>query len=134
MFTIGCVGPRLASHPPASQRACKTNSFRPWRASSQSWRPLCPEAQGSAVYWSLGLATYWYETVGWGCPDSSLNSGTASYEADGSVRAVIAHRDPGSANWIDPKRHEQGTLVFRWSRSASPVPPIETELVALDSL
>ena len=93
-----------------------------------------PETHGTATYWSLGLATYWYETVGWGRPESSLNSGTATYEPDGSVRLVIAHSDPGAENWIDLKGHCEGTLVFRWSRSASPVPPIDSELMKLDSL
>jgi len=93
-----------------------------------------PESHGKAAYWSLGLATYWYETVGWGCPESSLNSGTVQREDDGSVRAVISHRDPGQRNWIDLKGHQEGTLVFRWSRSSEPVPPIEAELVALRSL
>ena len=45
------------------------------------------------------------------------------------MHAVISQRDPGRPNWIDPKGHEEGTLVFRWSRSSRPVPPIETELV-----
>jgi hypothetical protein len=93
-----------------------------------------PAAQGDFAYWSLGLASYWYETIGWGCPESQLNSGTAQYGPDGWVRAVIAHRDPGTPNWIDPKGHCEGTLVFRWSRSKAPVPPIETTLVRVAAL
>ena len=91
-----------------------------------------PSEAGQAVFWSLGLANYWYETVGYGDPDSHLNSGRATIEPDGSVQAVIAHRPTGSANWIDPKGHRQGTMVFRWSRSKSPVPRIECTLVKLD--
>lgn len=93
-----------------------------------------PESHGKSAYWSLGLASYWYETVGWGCKESQFNSGTAQREDDGSVRAVISHRDPGQPNWVDLKGHQEGTLVFRWSRSDVGVPPIEAELVALSSL
>jgi hypothetical protein len=93
-----------------------------------------PDAHASSAYWSLGLASYWYETIGWGRPESQLNSGTARFEDDGSVCAVIAHRDPGRPNWLDPQGHREGTLVFRWSRSSAPVPPIDAELVSLGSL
>jgi len=93
-----------------------------------------PSEHGSAAYWSLGLANYWYETIGWGRPSSQLNSGTARYDDDGGVTAVISHSDPGCPNWIDPRGHREGTLVFRWSRSESPVPPIETELVSVEAL
>lgn len=93
-----------------------------------------PTDHGNAAYWSLGLANYWYETIGWGLEASQLNSGTAQVEADGSVSAVIAHADPGRPNWIDPQGHREGTLIFRWSRSSAAVPPIETRLVRLDRL
>jgi hypothetical protein len=48
------------------------------------------------------------------------------------VRAVISQKSPppesGILNWIDPKGHREGTLVFRWSRPKSPMPDIECEL------
>lgn len=93
-----------------------------------------PDRHGEAAYWSLGLANYWYETIGWGAEDSQVNSRSALYEPDGSVSAVISHEDPGRSNWVDPQGHREGTLVFRWSRSEVGVPPIETRLVALGEL
>ncbi|MCP4903556.1 MAG: DUF1214 domain-containing protein [bacterium] len=93
-----------------------------------------PDRHGEAAYWSLGLANYWYETIGWGSPRSQLNSRSACYEPDGSVSAVISHEDPGRSNWVDPQGHREGTLVFRWSRSEVGVPPIETQLVSLSTL
>lgn len=90
-----------------------------------------PGEAGGAGFWSLGLANYWYETVGYGDPDSHLNSGRATCEPDGSVRAVISQRPTGAPNWIDPKGHREGTMVFRWSRSKSPVPKIGCTLVKL---
>jgi hypothetical protein len=90
------------------------------------------------VFWSLGLANYWYETIGYGRRDSHLNSGSAAREADGSVRAVISADRPaesaGIANWIDPRGHREGTMIFRWSRSSVPVPEIVCRVAALDEL
>lgn len=80
-------------------------------------------------FWGLELANYWYETIGWGRPESRINDRSAHREPDGSVRAVISLAPPGVPNWLDPKGHREGTLIFRWSRSADPVPRIETRLV-----
>jgi hypothetical protein len=87
-------------------------------------------------YWSLGLANYWYETIGFGEGSSEIHDQSAAYDADGSVRVVIANAARGAqaGNWIDTRGHREGTLVFRWSRSRDPVPAIETELVPLSSL
>jgi hypothetical protein len=87
-------------------------------------------------YWSLGLANYWYETIGFGEGGSEIHNRSAVYEPDGSVRVAIANAARGArrGNWIDTRGHREGTLVFRWSRSRDPVPPIETELVPLSAL
>ncbi len=93
---------------------------------------------GRAAYWSLGLSNYWYETIGYGDPTSHLNQGTAVADKDGRVRIVLAHAQPpasaGIANWLDPKGHREGTMVFRWSRPVDPMPEITCELVPWRSL
>jgi len=93
---------------------------------------------GRAAYWSLGLSNYWYETIGYRDPTSHLNRGTAVADADGRIRIVLAHaRPPASAgipNWLDPKGHREGTMVFRWSRPIDPMPEIRCELVPWRSL
>ena len=92
-----------------------------------------PREAGPAAFWSLSLANYWYETIGYGAPESHLNSGRARYEDDGSVRVVLSHRRPDApvTNWIDTKSHREGTMVFRWSRSDSSAPEIACELMKL---
>ena len=35
-------------------------------------------------------------------------------DADGRIRIVLAHRDPGSPNWIDTESRPRGLLVYRW--------------------
>ena len=83
----------------------------------------------SAVYWSLGVANYWYETLGFADGGSEINNGSAIRAADGGVTAVIANAPPppGAENWIDTRGHAEGTMIFRWSRSPDPVPPIHAE-------
>ena len=93
---------------------------------------------GEAAYWSLGLANYWYETIGYDRPESNLNSASAVADADGRIRVAIAHERPPTAagipNWIDPKGHRHGTIVFRWSRPVSPIPGFDCRLVARSAL
>ncbi len=93
---------------------------------------------GDAAFWSLGLASYWYETIGYGRRESHLNSGTAAVDPDGRVRVVItrapAPPETTIPNWLDPKGHRFGTMVFRWSRPKSPIPEIDCELVARKDL
>jgi hypothetical protein len=118
--------------PSGHQFSCGYFELEPGQALDVRFRPE------GATFWSLGLASYWYETIGYGRRDSHLNSGTARREDDGSVRAVISHTRPpvsaGIANWVDPCGHREGTMVFRWSRSEQPVPDIECEVVALGEL
>lgn len=90
---------------------------------------------GEAAFWSLGLANYWYETIGYGLRDSHLNRGTVRADPDGRVRIALSHtRPPASAgipNWLDPRGHEKGTMVFRWSRPKAPMPEITCEEIDL---
>jgi hypothetical protein len=46
---------------------------------------------------------------------------------------VLAHRDPGVANWLDTAGHRCGTLCFRWIGAAEIVHP-STRVVKLADL
>lgn len=86
---------------------------------------------GEAAFWSLGLASYWYETIGYGRRESHLNSGTVTPDPDGRIRVVLSATPPPAdldvPNWLDPRGHVEGTMVFRWSRPKSPMPDIACE-------
>ncbi|HPG26103.1 MAG TPA: DUF1214 domain-containing protein [Myxococcota bacterium] len=115
--------------PPSGHHfSCGWFEIGPDEALAISFRP------GRAAFWSLGLASYWYETIGYGRRESHLNAGSAVAGPDGTIRALIAHTPPpeGSVhrNWIDPKGHRHGTLVFRWSRGVDPMPEIACERIA----
>jgi hypothetical protein len=49
-------------------------------------------------------------------------------DADGKVRIVLAHDDPGVHNWMDTQRFERGNLTYRHMLSGHPV-PLHTRLV-----
>ncbi len=86
-----------------------------------------------ALYWSVSLGNHWWETIDYANRQSSLNGHQAVVDSDGVFRAVVAHTDPGVANWLDTAGHRQGPMIFRWLRAESaPVPT--TRVVAVDAL
>lgn len=90
-----------------------------------------PEA---VPYWGLDTTNYWFEPLSYADHRSHYNNRTVRYEADGSVRIVIAPRNPGLPNWIDTRGHLEGPMIFRWSRSRLPVPDLQARVVKLGTL
>ncbi len=82
-------------------------------------------------YWGLDLTNYWFEPLSYAEQRSNLNNRTVRYEEDGSVRIIIAAERPAAGNWLDTRGHREGTMLFRWSRSSDPPPPIATRVVKL---
>ena len=64
----------------------------------------------------------------------SINRNQVRYEKDGSFEIVVAHRDPGVPNWIDPAGLETGMIFWRFLLPEEPIPPIEAEVTDLESL
>lgn len=78
-----------------------------------------------ALYWSVALGNYWWESLDFAGHQTSLNGHQAVVDPDGVFRAVVAHRDPGVANWLDTCGHRLGPMIFRWVRAAAaPVPDV----------
>jgi hypothetical protein len=93
------------------------------------WRLAADEAlvidvmPPSCRHWNFQLNNYWMESLDYRFFTIHLNKHTAQAAPDGSVRIVVAHRDPGVPNWIDTVGHASGTMCFRWVAAASqPVP------------
>ncbi|MBN1498095.1 MAG: DUF1214 domain-containing protein [Spirochaetes bacterium] len=78
--------------------------------------------------WNFQLDNHWMESLDYRYYPVWVNKHTAKYRADGSVRIVVAHRNPGVDNWIDTVGHRQGTMLFRWIRAAEHPQP-ETRVV-----
>jgi hypothetical protein len=54
---------------------------------------------------------------------TSTNGAQAHVDGDGRVRLVVAHADPGTANWIDTEAEPEGLLVYRYVGTRTrPVP------------
>jgi hypothetical protein len=83
--------------------------------------------------WNFQLDNHWMESLDYRYHRITVNKHTAHYRSDGSVRLVVAHRDPGVENWIETTGHQQGTMCFRWIRAdAHPQP--RTRVVKLSEL
>jgi hypothetical protein len=76
-----------------------------------------------AHYWSLHLGNFWWESLDYSDHQTSINGHQAVLDEDGMFRAVIAHRDPGVANWLDTIGHRTGPMLFRWVISDSAPEP-----------
>ncbi len=75
------------------------------------------------LYWSFSLGNPWWETIDYGRHQSSLNGHQAEVDDDGIMRTVIAHEDPGVANWLDTAGHSAGPVILRCVRTdTAPVP------------
>jgi hypothetical protein len=85
------------------------------------------------LYWSYSLGNTWWETIDYGNHQSSLNGHQAVVDDDGKVRVVVAHQDPGIANWLDTAGHSEGAIILRCVRTET-APTPTTRLVPFDRL
>ncbi len=70
-------------------------------------------------YWNFQLNNHWMESLDYRYHRIDYNKHTARLEPDGSLRLVVAHRDPGerAGNWVDTAGHARGTMGLRWVRA-----------------
>jgi hypothetical protein len=84
-------------------------------------------------YWNFQLNNHWMESLDYRYFPISVNKHSAKRGADGSVRIVVAHENPGVENWIDTCGHDRGTMCWRWIRPERRVTPT-TRVVKLAEL
>jgi Protein of unknown function (DUF1214) len=85
------------------------------------------------AYWSFQLGDVWSRSLDFTSRQSSLNDHEALPDGDNKLRIVVANRDPGLANWLDPCGRVEGTVVFRNYRAKTPDVP-NSRLVKLTEL
>ncbi len=76
------------------------------------------EPPAPCFYWGLQLTSFFGESLDYANRQVSLNGAQAHVDADGRVRAVLAHRDPGVPNWLDVGGGDsprQGLIVLRFT-------------------
>jgi hypothetical protein len=86
-----------------------------------------------ARYWSFQLCDTWFRSLDYANHQISLNAAQVQRDADGRVRIVVAHRDPGVPNWLDTTGLPEGVFQYRfiWTRTT---PQPTARLVRLDRL
>lgn len=68
------------------------------------------------VYWGFAVYNWWAESLDYRYSNVRTNSHQAELDTDGKVRIVVAHRDPGLANWVSTTGHHRGMMLLRWTR------------------
>lgn len=66
------------------------------------------------TYWGLQLWNSYMQSLDYRYHRVSVNGSQMRLRPDGSWRVVIAHRDPGCANWLDTAGHREGLFFCRW--------------------
>ncbi len=61
----------------------------------------------------------------------SLNRAQAVTDAAGNFEMVVAHRDPGRANWLDTEGRPFGIIFWRFQLPEEALQPLETEVIEL---
>lgn len=64
-------------------------------------------------YWSFELSDAWSRPLPFASRHTSLNRHQSQADPDGQYRFIVAHRDPGFANWLDTCGWTEGTVVVR---------------------
>ncbi|MEY2926133.1 MAG: hypothetical protein RL367_610, partial [Pseudomonadota bacterium] len=82
--------------------------------------PRLPDCEG----WNLQVDNFWQESMDYRYFRSHINKHSAHYASDGSVTAIIAHRDPGLPNWLDTAGHSCGHFAMRYIRATQHVDPV----------
>ncbi len=85
------------------------------------------------THWNFQLDNHWMESLDYRYYRVWTNKHIARAEADGSVRVVVAHEDPGVPNWIETAGHARGTMCWRWI-GAQEHPEPATRVVDLSEL
>lgn len=83
-------------------------------------------------FWNFQVNNWWMESLDYRHHRIHFNAHSAQRDADGGVTMVLAHRDPGHANWLETTGHTRGTMCLRWVGAREHVAP-ELQLRAYDT-
>jgi hypothetical protein len=85
--------------------------------------PDCP-------HWNIQLDNWWMESMDYRHHQVTFNKHTANLNDDGTVTFVVAEKDLGWGNWLDPNGHSSGTALLRWvGATEHPLPTCRVEKV-----
>jgi hypothetical protein len=64
--------------------------------------------------WGVSLCDRYWQSIDFADRSSSINSAQATLTDAGVFVGVVAHDDPGVANWLDPGGETEGTIAVRY--------------------
>ncbi len=83
-------------------------------------------------YWSFHLYSLaWWEALEYATRVTTRNHTQTRISDDGRVRVVVAHEDPGVANWLDTEGRREALLTLRWFWPLGDPPSPTTQVVKL---
>jgi uncharacterized protein DUF1214 len=85
-------------------------------------------------HWNFQINNHWMESLDYRWFRIHTNSAIATPRPDGSIRIVVAHRDPGTPNWLETAGHAFGTMCFRWVRPEGDPPEPGCRVVPLSEV
>ncbi len=100
---------------------------------------IITSTSGGAAYRGIVLHDIWYRAIEYWKRQSSLNTAQMVPDADGSYTFVVAHTDPGVANWLDTGGLGEIFALHRWQGlppegSGHATPTIRSEVIKLKDL
>ena len=129
---------------PSDPEGMRRNQGIPFDRLSSGWWRL---AEGEAAvinfvpppecpYWMFVLSNYWGESFDYRHHPIHTNARRAIRRKDGSVRLVVADRDPRQAGvqWISTAGHREGVWQFRWYKLDGGPPCPEPRVVPVSAL
>ena len=73
----------------------------------------------NCLYWNIQVGDIWYQSLDYVNLPTTMNDSQARLDADGVLRVVISHQDPGIQNWIALGGSPQGAITYRWNNADS---------------
>lgn len=133
--------PHCNELPPADQAVCQRAGGDPnifyyhsaWRLGPDEALVFHIDHMADCRFWNLEVQNWWMESLDYRFHRIHFNKHSVRKNADGSITIILAHRDPGCANWLETAGHECGTLCMRWVGSDEHVHPT-TEVVPFDKI
>lgn len=83
---------------------------------------------------SVVLQNLFMQTLDYMDRNISLNRAQAKTDKDGNFEMIVAHKDPGRANWLDTEGRQRGVIFCRFQLVEGEMEPLTTELVPFSSL
>jgi hypothetical protein len=125
-YSGGVVDPQWLNQFPPDRAANTAEDARRGRLAAhmvwalQPHEALIVELDAHAGFWMVSLGGVFMNSFDYLYRPVSYTPARTPVDADGKVRLVLAHEDPGYHNWLDTQGFERGNLTYRNLLSQTP--------------